>query len=195
MTKTWVTPCSSHTFLSALFTQLYMEKVSRQHARTRTTNLQDNIWRIMIFEDSCIMVYTFCKNSRWPEHGTWRVVLQTTTEKMNLFNELMYICKVRVCDYPKCCVSDMWLVKRFNVPHWQLAWAPEITSLHLSSQNNTATDELECPEPGATFVPSRKQNLLGCYFLWMKNATSILQIRLQVVLVRTLQPFLEPSDK
>ena len=33
----------------------------------------------------------------------------------------------------------------------------------LSSQHNTAiTDELECPEPGATFVPTRKQNLLGC---------------------------------
>ena len=65
----------------------------------------------------------------------------------------------------------------------------------LSSQHNTAiTDELECPEPGATFVPTRKQNLLGC-FLWMKSTTSILQVRFQVVLVRTLQPFLEPSDK
>ena len=153
----------------------------------------NNLWRI--FRGRLHYVYTFGKNSRWPEHGTWKVVLQTTTEKINLFKELMYICKVRVCDYPKCCVSDMWLVKRFNVPHWQLAWAPEITSLHLSSQHYTATDELECPEPGATFVPSRKQNLLGCYFLSMKIATSILQIRFQVVLVRTLQPFLEPSDK
>jgi hypothetical protein len=67
--------------------------------------------------------------------------------------------------------------------------------LHFSSQHNTATDELEDPEIRATFVPTREQHLKSYYFLSMQSATLILQVRLQVALLSTLKPFLEPPDK